>query len=260
MHRRECNTHNLRKSNKDFSYPIFPVKKNKCWKNFKIMRKLLFNYSFYSHPEIGNFRVWQFLKAWLCCSHLFFVVIFGALSWWISWCVFGTFLLRFSGGCMCEPFVVLLPLIPLPNPWVKRLDFGVFSVPGLEEFLARFLQLLLIWQVLVNINLAMDSPWGVPSIPKVVRKSVERFGISGVGFWGVDPRVLFILSSLGHTSLTGADPGRVLLEWTFGWVRCCPVLLQFWVWVVLELDRLYGVLGLSSLDQSDKCASPAWPV
>jgi hypothetical protein len=48
----------LRKSNKDFfSYTIFPVKKNKCWKNFEIMRKLLFNYSFYSHPEIENFRV-----------------------------------------------------------------------------------------------------------------------------------------------------------------------------------------------------------
>jgi hypothetical protein len=47
----------LRKSNKDFSYTIFPVKKNKCWKNFKIMRKLLFNYSLNSHPEIGNFRV-----------------------------------------------------------------------------------------------------------------------------------------------------------------------------------------------------------
>jgi hypothetical protein len=40
-----------------FSYTIFPVKKNKCWKIFKIMRKLLFNYSLYSHPEIGNFRV-----------------------------------------------------------------------------------------------------------------------------------------------------------------------------------------------------------
>jgi hypothetical protein len=24
-----------------FSYTIFPVKKNKCWKSFKIMRKLL---------------------------------------------------------------------------------------------------------------------------------------------------------------------------------------------------------------------------
>jgi hypothetical protein len=41
----------------DFSCTIFPVKKNKCWKNFKIMRKTLFNYSLYSHPEIGNFSV-----------------------------------------------------------------------------------------------------------------------------------------------------------------------------------------------------------
>jgi hypothetical protein len=32
-------------------------KENKCWKIFKITRKSLFNYSFYSHPEIGNFRV-----------------------------------------------------------------------------------------------------------------------------------------------------------------------------------------------------------
>jgi hypothetical protein len=41
----------------DFSYTIFPVKKIKCRENFKIMGKLLFNYSSYSHPEIGNFRV-----------------------------------------------------------------------------------------------------------------------------------------------------------------------------------------------------------
>jgi hypothetical protein len=64
MHWHECNTHwtNLfisENQTKDFSYTIFPVKKHKCGKIFKIMRKLLFNYSFYSHPEIGNFRVWQ---------------------------------------------------------------------------------------------------------------------------------------------------------------------------------------------------------
>jgi diaminopimelate decarboxylase len=48
---------NLENQSNDFSYTIFPVKKNKCWKIFKIMRKSLFNYSFYSHPEIENFRV-----------------------------------------------------------------------------------------------------------------------------------------------------------------------------------------------------------
>jgi hypothetical protein len=48
----------LRKSNKDFSYPIFPVKKKiNVGIFFKIMRKLLFNYSLFSHPEIENFRV-----------------------------------------------------------------------------------------------------------------------------------------------------------------------------------------------------------
>jgi hypothetical protein len=34
----------------------------------------------------------------------------------------------------------------------------------------------LIWQVLVDKILAMDSAWGVPTIPKVLHKSVERFG------------------------------------------------------------------------------------
>jgi hypothetical protein len=41
----------------DFSYTIFLVKKINVGKILKIMIKLLFNYSFYSHPEIGNFRV-----------------------------------------------------------------------------------------------------------------------------------------------------------------------------------------------------------
>jgi hypothetical protein len=40
-----------------FSLYYIPCKENKCWKNFKIMIKSLFNYSFYSHPGIENFRV-----------------------------------------------------------------------------------------------------------------------------------------------------------------------------------------------------------
>jgi hypothetical protein len=46
MCRHECNTHNflfnLENQTMDFSYTIFPVKKNKCGENFKIMKKLLF--------------------------------------------------------------------------------------------------------------------------------------------------------------------------------------------------------------------------
>jgi hypothetical protein len=45
---------------------------------------------------------------------------------------------------MWEPFVVLLPLFPLPNPSVKGLDFGVFGVLGLEKFVVGFLRFLLI--------------------------------------------------------------------------------------------------------------------
>jgi hypothetical protein len=48
----------------------------------------------------------------------------------------------------------------------------------------------LIWQVLMDKIMAMDSSWGVPIIPKVLFKSVERFGRSKFGFGGVDPRVL----------------------------------------------------------------------
>jgi hypothetical protein len=38
----------------------------------------------------------------------------------------------------------------------------------------------------------MDYPCGVPTIPNVLLKSVERLGRLGVGCGGVDPRVLFI--------------------------------------------------------------------
>jgi hypothetical protein len=142
----------------------------------------------------------------LCC------VVPGCSWWWFSEPTLGGFLGVFSGPCSwgfnggnsCEPFVVLLPLIPLPNPWVKVLDFGVFGVLGLEKFLAGFLRFLLIWQVLVDKILAMDSSWGVPTIRKVLFNSVERFGRSKFRFGGVDPRVLFIPSCPGYTGLTGA--------------------------------------------------------
>jgi hypothetical protein len=49
----------IRKIKQRFFLYYIPCKENKCWEKIKIMRKVLFNYSFYSHPEIGNFRVWH---------------------------------------------------------------------------------------------------------------------------------------------------------------------------------------------------------
>jgi hypothetical protein len=63
---------------------------------------------------------------------------------------------------------------------------------------------ILFGQVLVGLNLAMDSSLSVPDIPKVLFKSVERFGRSRFGFGGVVPRVLFIPSCPGYTGLTSA--------------------------------------------------------
>jgi hypothetical protein len=62
MHRHECNTHiepiyfYSENQTMIFSYTKFLVNKINVEKVFKIMRKLLFNYSFYSHPEIGKFQ------------------------------------------------------------------------------------------------------------------------------------------------------------------------------------------------------------
>jgi hypothetical protein len=39
-----------------FSYTRFPINKINVEKIFKIMRKSLFNYSLYSHPEIWKFQ------------------------------------------------------------------------------------------------------------------------------------------------------------------------------------------------------------
>jgi hypothetical protein len=107
------------------------------------------------------------------CPRLFFVVIFGALSWWISWSVFGTFLLGIWWGMYVCTFRGSFPFDSTPKSVSKGARFWGFGVLGLQEFLAGFLRFILIWQVLVDKYLAMDSPCGFPTIPKDLRKSVE---------------------------------------------------------------------------------------
>jgi hypothetical protein len=132
-------------------------------------------------------------------------------------------------------------------------------------FLAGFLRFLRFGQVLVGLNLAMDSSGGVPIIAKVLFKSVERFGISRFVFGGVDPRVLFIPSCPGYTGLTGAldRSDRCNPRWVFARMNVWVCSLLSCVAAVSSLGQFGGRLaflviwGLSGLDWSDRCVTPA---
>jgi hypothetical protein len=160
---------------------------------------------------------------------------------------------------MCEPFVVRFLLILLPNPWVKGLDFGVFGVLGLEVFLAGFLWFLLIQQVFVDHNLAMECPWGVPTIPKVLFGSVERIRRSGVGFEGVDLRVLFSSSCPCYTGLTGALDRSDRCEF---FVRLVSGELLnpcvFWLCWCLSVLGCFGVVLLGFVKSSSSLQVVFW--
>jgi hypothetical protein len=109
----------------------------------------------------------------------------------------------FDGGNSCEPFLVLLPLILLPNPQVWGLDFGGFRVLGLEVFVRVDFQFLLIEWVLGTELLAKCSPRGTPTIPKVSLSSVERIGRSIGGRVKFFPQAVFFPTVQATTGLTG---------------------------------------------------------
>jgi hypothetical protein len=105
-----------------------------------------------------------------------------------------------------------------------------------------FLRFLLFGQVLVGLNLAMDSSCGVPIVHKVLLKPVERFGRSRLGFGGVDPQVLFIPRSPGHTGLTVASHRSDCCNpcWVFARVNVWMCSLLSCVAAVLSLGQFGG--------------------
>jgi hypothetical protein len=122
------------------------------------------------------------------------------------------------------------------------MDFGIAetgiargSPPGTTTEVLRFgipFAEIRVVSVLVDHNLAIECPWGIPTIPKVLWESVEQIGRSGVGFEGVDPRALFIQSCPCVTGLTGARPCWVLSWGTVAFVWLCHVVLLVSSWFV----------------------------
>jgi hypothetical protein len=81
---------------------------------------------------------------------------------------------------MHEPFVVLFPLIPLPNPGEKGLNFGVFVVLVFVVIFAELLRDLLILRVLVDHEVFLLSPkscldpWSVSGDRELVLEELTR--------------------------------------------------------------------------------------
>jgi hypothetical protein len=162
------------------------------------------------------------------------------------------------GRNSCEPFVLLLPLIPLPNPQAKGLDFGGFGVLWLEVVLRVDFRFLLIELVSGTELLAKGSPRGTPSIPKVSLSSVERIGRSIGGRFEFFPRVEFFSTVQAKTGLTGfpnrSDRFRPVgyregflskevsvAPWLHSF-RCGKALEVFWVFG--EFLNKIGLMGL----------------
>jgi hypothetical protein len=190
------------------------------------------------------------------------VVFLGLFSGPCSW--------GFDGGNSCEPIVVLLPLIPLPNPRVKGLDFGAFGVLEREVFLRVDFHFLLIEWVLGTELLAKGSSRGTPTIPKVSLWSVERIGRSIGGRFEFFPRAVFFPTVQEKTGLT-SFPNRSHRFRPVGcreeflskevsvalWLllfRCGKALEVFWVFGEF-LDKV-GLTGLPN--RSDRFPLTAW--
>jgi hypothetical protein len=185
-----------------------------------------------------------FLKALLCCSRLFLVVIFEALSWWFSRCVFGTLLLVIWWGkfvwTLCGSFTFDSPPKSVSSR-VRGVLEGWVSIP-------------LDWVVLGTELIAKGSPRGTPTIPKVSLWSVERIGRSIGGRFEFFPRVEFfptVQTKAGLTSFSNRfdrfSPVGCRDEFLSKEVPVVLWLFLFRGWEVLEAGRVFDFLDRTGL-------------
>jgi hypothetical protein len=92
----------------------------------------------------------------------------------------------------------------------------------------------------------MECPWGVPTIPKVLHKSMEWFGRSRVAFGGVDPRILFIPERPSLTDLTGAAhrPDRCRRSVGFASGECLGEFVVVLCSYCFEFGSVWSSVGL----------------
>jgi hypothetical protein len=174
-----------------------------------------------------------FLKAWMCCSCLFFLVIFGAFSWQFSWSDFETFLFGILWGMYA---------------WTLRGSFAFDSPRKSVSKGARFwgfrcsrVRCVLCGISSIPLDLAsyggQNLGYGVPMRCSYYPQSFAQIhgAIQEIGswIWGSWPAGAVHPESSGHTGLTGAshqsDRCRLLLSlsrvnvWVSSLLSCVAV-------------------------------------
>jgi hypothetical protein len=167
--------------------------------------------------------------------------------------------LRGSLGCDSPPKSVSkgARFWGFPSSRVRGVLGGISSIPPF-------------WTCFGGIKLGYGLLMRCSIIPKVLFKSVERFGRSKFGFGGVDPRVLFIPSCPGYTGLTGAldRSDRCKPWWVFARVNVWVCLLLSCVGAISSLGQfgvrftclvIWGFLAVTgltgALHRPDRCGA-----
>jgi hypothetical protein len=169
---------------------------------------------------------------------------------------------------MHEPFVVLFLLIPLSDPWVKGLDFGVFSVLGVRGTLGGISSIPLDLASFGGQNLGYGLPMRCSYYPQSLAQIRRAIRETRSWIWGSWPAGVVHPESPSHNSLTGAshrsDRCRPRLGFCsgehLGVFAVVPYCCCFEFGSVWSSVGLFGVLGLSILNRSNWWATPAWPV
>jgi hypothetical protein len=145
------------------------------------------------------------LKAWMCCSRSFFLVIFEALSWWFSWSDFETFLLGIWWGMYAWTLRGSFPFDSPPKSVSKGARFWGSRCSRVKGILGGIFSIPIDLASLGGQNLGYGMPMRCSYYPQSLAQIRGAIWEIGSRIWGSWPAGVIHLESSGHTGLTDAS-------------------------------------------------------